>query len=68
MPLTEARRRANKKWNDENMRERYDRIQLVVPKGRKAELQAAAQEQGESLNGFISKAIEERTTRIEKEA
>lgn len=41
----------------------YDRINLVVPKGRKAELQAAAQEQGESLNGFISKAIEERMER-----
>lgn len=45
----------------------YDRINLVVPKGRKAELQAAAQEQGESLNGFISKAIEERTERMERE-
>lgn len=42
------------------MSKAYDRINLVVPKGRKAELQAAAQEQGESLNGFINKAIQHR--------
>lgn len=37
----------------------YDRINLVVPKGRKAELQEVAQAQGESLNGFINRAISE---------
>jgi len=37
----------------------YDRINLVVPKGKKALLQAIAQEQGESLNGFINKAVDD---------
>lgn len=55
-----AQTRANNKYQSK----KYDRVTIVVPKGRKAELQAAAQEQGESLNGFISKAIEERTERI----
>ena len=38
----------------------YDRINLVVPKGRKAELQILSAQLGESLNGFITKAIEHR--------
>ena len=43
------------KWLSENK----ERINLVVPKGRKAELQAHAEEQGESLNGFIVRAVDE---------
>lgn len=35
----------------------YDRVNLTLPKGRKAELQAHAEARGESLNGFISRAI-----------
>lgn len=58
MPISEARKRANKKWNDMNMKTRYDRIQLVVPKGRKAEIQAAAEKQGQSVNGFIGRLID----------
>lgn len=49
------------------MAKAYDRINLVVPKGRKTELQEVAQAQGESLNGYINKAIEERTARMSKE-
>ena len=37
----------------------YDRISLVVPKGKKEELQAYAARQGESLNAFINRAITE---------
>lgn len=37
----------------------YDRINLVVPKGHKAELQETAQAHGESLNGFINRVIRE---------
>ena len=32
-PMSEAKRAANKKWNDANLKDKYDRIQLVVPKG-----------------------------------
>lgn len=41
----------------------YDRISTVVPKGRKAQLQAHAEERGESLNGFINRAIDETVER-----
>ncbi len=59
MPLSEARKRANKKWNDENMKTKYDRIQIVVPKGKKPILQEHAINEGESLNGFVNRAIDE---------
>lgn len=37
----------------------YDRINLTVPKGQKELLSAHAEARGESLNGFIKRAIEE---------
>ncbi|WP_312279293.1 hypothetical protein [Oscillibacter sp.] len=43
----------------------YDRLYPFVPKGRKAEIQAAADAVGESLNDFIRKAIDERMERME---
>ena len=67
MPLSDARKRANKKWNDENMKERYDRIQVVVPKGKKEIIQAHAAAQGESVNSFINKAIDEKLERGQEE-
>ena len=42
-------------WQKENC----DRVNLTLPKGRKAELQAYAAAAGESLNGFIGRAINE---------
>ncbi len=43
----------------------YDRLYPFVPKGRKAEIQAAAEEAGETLNEFIIKAIDERIYRLQ---
>ena len=64
MPISEARKQANKKWNEANMKQRYDRIQLVVPKGRKAEIQAAVELSGEkSINQYIINAIDMRMTK-----
>ena len=37
----------------------YDRINLTVPKGKKETIQAHAAAQGESVNGFINRAIDE---------
>lgn len=60
MTRTEAQKRATKKWNDAHMKERYDRVQLVLPAGQKATLEAAAQEAGESVNMFTQKALLQR--------
>lgn len=43
----------------------YDRLYPFVPKGKKAEIQAAADQQGETLNEFIVKAIDERMKRLQ---
>ena len=57
MARTEAQKRATKKWNDAHMKERYDRVQLVLPAGRKATLEAHAQSKGESVNGYVNTLI-----------
>ncbi len=41
----------------------YDKVLLRLPKGRKNELQTYVAEHGESLNGFIKRAIEEQIKR-----
>ena len=50
---SDANSRAVAKYKKEN----YDQIQLRVPKGGKDRLKAHAETQGESLNGFINRAI-----------
>ena len=52
-PMSEARKRANKNWNDANMKERYDRIQLVVPKGQREVIKDRAAALGVSVNAYI---------------
>lgn len=37
----------------------YDRINIAVPKGRKAKIQAIAEQRGQSINAYINKIIEE---------
>lgn len=59
MALSEAKKRANKKWNDENQKKLYDRVQLVTPKGKKDIIKAHAEKRGESLNAFVNRAVDE---------
>ena len=55
MPVSKAQQRAVSKY----MKENYDVYQIRMPKGRKAEIQAHAEARGESVNGFIGRAIDE---------
>ena len=55
MAISEARHRANEKWNAKA----YDEIKVRVPKGDKEKIQAFAQEKGETVNGFINRLIME---------
>lgn len=59
MTMSESKKRANKKWNTENMNKLYDHVHLVLQKGNKDTIKAHATEQGESLNAFINRAIAE---------
>lgn len=50
-------------YNNRFIAEKYDRINLTVDKGKKEILKSHAEEQGESLNGFINRAIDETVER-----
>ena len=55
MAVSKAQQKAVNKYMAAN----YDRINLTVPKGRKDEIQTFAAQTGESVNGFINRAIGE---------
>ena len=55
MPVSKAQQRAVSKY----MKENYDVYQIRMPKGRKAEIQAHAETRGESVNGFLNRAVSE---------
>ena len=53
MATTKAQQKAVNKYMATN----YDRINLTVPKGQKEEIKVHAESMGESVNGFINRAI-----------
>ena len=55
MAVSKAQQKAVSKY----MKENYDEIKVRVPKGSKEAIKAHAESKGESVNGFISRAIEE---------
>ena len=59
-----ASTRAKNKYRDKT----YDRVEITLPKGRKAELQVHAEQRAESLNAFIERAIQETIERDAQEA
>lgn len=52
---TEARRRSNEKYNAKT----YEEIKVRVHKGQKDVIKAHAESKGESVNGFVNRAIDE---------
>ena len=51
---TDAKRDGNRKWDAADL----DRISIALPKGQKDIIKAHADSVGESVNGFISRAID----------
>lgn len=56
--VSEARRRANEKYNAKN----YEEIKVRVSKGKKEKIQSRASSAGQSVNSFINSAIDEKMT------
>jgi predicted HicB family RNase H-like nuclease len=56
---SDAKIAANNRYNEKA----YDRINIAVPKGKKAVIKAYAEKSGESINSYINKAIEEKIAR-----
>ena len=61
---TKARLEANKKYNAEN----YEEIKLRVRKGQKELIQTHAEQRGESLNGFVTRAIRQAMERDQEDS
>ena len=61
-PASKAQQKAVNKY----MKKNYDRVNLVMPKGRKDAIMTHAEKNGESLNGFINRAIDEAMERDEQ--
>ena len=56
---TDSVKQSNRTWDANNL----DRMSLALPKGKKAEIQAAAGRVGESMNQYIKGAIDQRLAR-----
>lgn len=52
---TEKRKESNRRWDSANL----DRVSIAMPKGKRDIIKAHAERQGESVNGFINRAIDE---------
>ncbi len=59
MPVSKAQQRAVHKYVKEN----YDRLDISMPKGKKSVIKAHAEAQGESVNAFINRAVDEQMER-----
>lgn len=55
LSVSKAQQRAVAKYNAAN----YDRMEIKVSKGKKAIIKAYAESKGESINGFVNRAIDE---------
>jgi len=56
---SEKRIATNNRWTNAH----YDRINIAVPKGRKDEIKALADTQGQSVNAYIISAVDEKMGR-----
>ena len=60
MPASKAQQKAVAKY----MRNNYDTFQLRMPKGKKDEIKAAADQEGKSVNAYINEAIDEKMSGV----
>lgn len=55
MPVSQAQKRATAKYEQQN----YDKVLLRLEKGKKDKIKSHAVSKGESVNGFVKRAIDE---------
>ena len=53
MAVTNAQKKAVQKY----VKDKYDRVVLTMPKGKKEGIKAHAEARSESVNGFVNRAI-----------
>ena len=59
MGTTKAQQKAVHKY----VKEKYDRLELTIPKGKKQKIKDYAAAAGESVNAYVGKAVDERMAR-----
>lgn len=59
MPEESKISKAQQKAVHKYVKNNYDRMELTIPKGQKAFIKCHAEKQGESMNSFVIRAIEE---------
>lgn len=62
MPVSKKQQASVHKY----VKEHYDRISVTVPQGKRELIRNHAETQGESINGFINRAIDETMERDKK--
>ena len=63
LPSPIITKKAGANMPEENVKNNYDRINVTFPKGQKEIIMQAAEASGESVNGYIKKAVDERMKR-----
>jgi len=53
-------------WQNNYIARKYDRLNIIVPKGQKEALQTHAESAGQSLNAYVVQAVDERVERDKK--
>ena len=62
--MDEQKKKFNKvAYDNAFIAQNYDRVNLTVPKGKKNQIKECAEAQGDTVNGFINKAIDEKMAR-----
>jgi len=56
------------RYNNEFIKQAYDRVNLTLPKGQKDKIKAHAESRGESVNSFICRAIAAQVERDEQQS
>ena len=64
MPVSKKQQASVSKY----VRENYDRVEVTIPKGKKSDLREHAAGRGESLNGFVNRAIANQVERDNADA
>ena len=54
------------RYNNNYNKDNYDRISLIVPKGKREIIRYTAEQLGESANTFINRAIDKELERVSK--
>ncbi len=68
MPEESKISKAQQKAVHKYVKNNYDRLEITVPKGQKAVIKSHADSRGESVNGFISRAVTETMQRDKSES